>query len=410
MIARHQLAVRSSLSAAALARALVAAAGGDRSSFTSLAQTLREQLDARRVTFTDRGTSALVLALRMTAGAGGTVAYPGYSCVDLTAAAVRAGVQVRLYDLDPATLSPDLDSLERVLRRGVDALVVAHLYGYPGDMDGVLSLARRHGVPVIEDAAQAAGATYRQRPLGSFGDLTVLSFGRGKGTTGGHGGALVTRDPRWLEHVALAGGSLGVPRAGWSDLANAGAQWLLGRPGLYGIPASLPWLHLGEMVYRPVGEPRVMSTGAVALVWHSLAASQRETEVRRQRARHLEGVASGAVGVAPVRPLAHAVPGYLRLPVRETAGRRAAPSLGIVRAYPRSLSEQPELAPQLHAGERSGTGCAALTRTLFTLPTHGALTDDDVQHVRHWICSRPSTLEWRTTSSRNAEAPPAHAR
>jgi hypothetical protein len=96
--------------------------------------------------------------------------------------------------------------------------------------------------------------------------------------------------------------------------------------------------------------------------------------------------------------------------VRETAGRGPAPSLGIMRGYPRTLAEQPELAPCLHAGERSGTGCTALRRTLLTVPTHGALTEDDLRRVCDWVFSRRSTLEFHTARERDAQAPPAAAR
>src|SRR5205814_4557558 len=95
---------------------------------------------------TDSGTSALILALRALVRPGGTIAYPGYSCIDLTSAAVGAGTRVRLYDVDPRTLSPDLESLKSALHRGVDAIVVAHLYGYPADVQAVQELAESYGV------------------------------------------------------------------------------------------------------------------------------------------------------------------------------------------------------------------------------------------------------------------------
>lgn len=117
---------------------------------------LSTRYDARAVALTDSGTAALVLAMRLTAPRG-TVALPAYGCVDLIAAAVRARVRVRLYDVDPATLSPDLDSVRQALARGADAVVVAHFYGYPADIPGVRALADAAGARVIEDAAQHAG-------------------------------------------------------------------------------------------------------------------------------------------------------------------------------------------------------------------------------------------------------------
>src|SRR5690606_3760091 len=138
-------------------------------------------------------------------------------------AAEFANVRVRLYDLDPDTLSPDLDSVSAAISRGVDAVLVAHLYGYPADVPAVTAMASRAGVPVIEDAAQGAAGRLGAATLGSFGPFTVLSFGRGKGLTGGKGGALLAigeEAASALESVALNGRR----SRGIAELAAASAQ------------------------------------------------------------------------------------------------------------------------------------------------------------------------------------------
>ena len=265
MSVRRQLPVSSPLAfptlAAALWPTITRGAGG----LLDAAAALREMYETPRVALTDSGTSALVMALRLTVGKGGTVALPGYAWVDLAAGARFARVRVRLYDIDPRTLSPDLDSLAAAVRRGAKAIVVAHLYGFPADMNGVDEIASRFGIPVIEDAAQAAGGTLHGRPLGGFGALSVLSFGRGKGTTGGRGGALLGYDVAFDDAFAREMTALDAPAQGWSDLAAAGAQWVMGRPGLYGIPSAIPALRLGEMVYHPAHAPRSLSAAAAAL-------------------------------------------------------------------------------------------------------------------------------------------------
>src|SRR4051812_46731743 len=163
--------------------------------------TLCARFTASDALLTDTETSALILALQAMVQPGGTIAFPGYSCIDLTTAAIGAGLQVRLYDLDPATMSPDLESVKRAIERGVDAIVVAHLYGYPADVRAVKELAASHGIPVIEDAAQGAGGTFDGVRLGGLADISILSFGRGKGATTGSGGAILVRSPSlvgWL--------------------------------------------------------------------------------------------------------------------------------------------------------------------------------------------------------------------
>ncbi len=108
------------------------------------------------------------------------MALPAFTCYDIASAAVGAGVRVALYDVDPDTLGPDPASLERVLAAGAGAVVAGPLYGVPLEWDALRALADRHGALLIEDAAQGHGASWRGRPLGSLGDLSVLSFGRGK--------------------------------------------------------------------------------------------------------------------------------------------------------------------------------------------------------------------------------------
>ncbi|MCU0622035.1 MAG: DegT/DnrJ/EryC1/StrS family aminotransferase, partial [Gemmatimonadales bacterium] len=191
----------------------------------------------------DSGTSALTLALTLAAegaagGAARLVALPAYGCFDLATAAVGADVQVVLYDVDPRTLGPDWPSFERALALRPGAVVVAHFYGVPVDVPRAAALAERAGVVLVEDAAQGIGAGIGDRPLGSLGSLGVLSFGRGKGRTGGGGGALLANDARGAALLAEARGRVGRARRGLGPMVGLTAQWLLGRPSLYWIPAS----------------------------------------------------------------------------------------------------------------------------------------------------------------------------
>ena len=368
-----------------LARGALAPLARRDSAMIVCANALRSGYGAGAVALTDSGTSALVLALRLLAGGGGTVALPAYSCVDLVAAARFAGVRVRLYDLDPATLSPDLESVTRSMRRGVDALIVAHLFGYPADIATVSEIAGTYGVPVIEDAAQAAGSTLHGRAVGGLGDVSVLSFGRGKGITSGHGGALMALSPHWAEPIREAGARLGRGKSGWGDAAAATAQWILGRPALYALPSSIPALRLGEMVYHPAREPASLSLAAAAMLERALAGADAETTRRRQNGRRLERIAEHAVGARTVSPIAGADPGYLRFPVIDDSGRSPAPALGILRGYPGTLADQPELAPCLVQGERAGAGATLLGRSLFTIPTHGGVTHADLESQADWL-------------------------
>ena len=341
---------------------------------------------ARECVLTESGTAALVMALRMFAPQGGTVAYPGYACIDLTAAAVRAGVKVRLYDIDPTTLSPDLNSLGRTIRRGIDAIIVAHSYGYPADVSGVRELAVKAGIPVIEDAAQAAGGLLGGLPLGALGDVSILSFGRGKGTTAGSGGALLVRDQAAADRMAHNGSRFDESSGGAYEVAALAAQWLLARPSLYGIPASIPALKLGEMVYKPAGEPRSISRSAAAMLPGALRLETVEVARRRMNAAKLVGAIKEGARLTPIHAINRADPGYLRLALLDRdGGVTARPRLGAVRGYTMTLDEHPQLQTQLLSNERAGTGSTLLRDRLFTLPTHSRVRGADFTGLIDWL-------------------------
>lgn len=385
MIARQQLPVATPISGRALARAVVPAVGGNGVPRAATEERLAQLLGAHRVALTDSGTSALVMALRIAVGKGGTVAFPGYACVDLAAAALYAGVRVRLYDIDPATLGPDLDSLERAARRGVAAILVAHLYGYPVAISEVAALAERHGAVVIDDAAQGAGAMLAGRRLGALGDLGVLSFGRGKGLGGGGGGAIVAGSARWSDRVATESARSVRGGRGWRDLAAAAVQTMIGRPALYGIPASIPTLKLGQMVYRPAHEPRGISDAAASIVRDALDTADADREGRARNAARFDALLDTVPDARRIRPTPAALPGYLRYPVRDSGGRLPDARHGVLRGYPQALHEQPELRASLHDGEPATPGSIELRKSLFTLPTHRMVSERDHRAIAAWL-------------------------
>ncbi|HET7585733.1 MAG TPA: DegT/DnrJ/EryC1/StrS family aminotransferase [Gemmatimonadaceae bacterium] len=379
--------VYSTVEPGAVARALWQSLADGTRAADDLRAVLARDFAADHVDLTDSGTSALVLALRAATAGGvhGTVAMPAYACIDIIAAARHAGVRVRLYDLDPLTLAPDRDSLKRVLHRGVDAVVVVHLFGYPVDVPAVVALCAEFGASVIEDAAQGAAGRFLQTPLGGFGPMSVLSFGRGKGITGGGGGAFLRRAPA----RAPAQRTLPVrPSVGVRALAAVGAQWLLARPAVYGLPARIPSLHLGEMVYHEAHEPRPISTAVAMLARNALARAAADAAARRALAERLLAAVASADTVEPIRPITGAEPGYLRLPVLLRQPRAAASWLGILRPYPIGLWEHPEARNCLHREQGELRGATELRDRLVTLPVHERVAERDVQQIEAWLRDR----------------------
>jgi dTDP-4-amino-4,6-dideoxygalactose transaminase len=123
------------------------------------------------------GTSALHLALLAAGvGPGDDVITVPFTFVATVAAIHYAGARPVFVDVEPGTLTMDASRLEAALTPATKAVIPVHLHGQCADMDPILQIARARGLTVIEDAAQAHGATYRGRPAGSLGDLACFSF------------------------------------------------------------------------------------------------------------------------------------------------------------------------------------------------------------------------------------------
>ncbi|MFZ1059560.1 MAG: aminotransferase class V-fold PLP-dependent enzyme, partial [Candidatus Rokuibacteriota bacterium] len=119
------------------------------------------------------GTDALHLSLRaLDVGPGDEVVTSAFSFVASASAVLHAGARPVFADIDPETFALDPAQVERAITPRTRAVIAVHLYGHPADMDPLVAIARRRGLAVVEDAAQAIGAAYAGRPVGSFGDLT----------------------------------------------------------------------------------------------------------------------------------------------------------------------------------------------------------------------------------------------
>jgi len=147
------------------------------------------------------GTAALELAVAaLGLQPGDEVIMPAFTIISCAAAIVRCGCVPVLVDSDAATWNMDIDQLKSRLEVEIEqkgnarikAIMVVHIYGLPVDMDPILELAAKYGLKIIEDAAEMHGQTYKGRPCGSFGELSVFSFYPNKHISTGEGGMVLT--------------------------------------------------------------------------------------------------------------------------------------------------------------------------------------------------------------------------
>ena len=164
-----------------------------------------EYVGVRHAVGVGSGTEALHLALLACGiGPGDTVATVSHTAVATVAAIELAGASPLLVDIEPRTFTMDPERLEEAIAAqratspsaSVRAVIPVHLYGHPADLTAILAVARRHDLRVIEDCAQAHGASWNGRRVGAHGDIAAFSFYPTKNLAAlGDGGAVVTDDP-----------------------------------------------------------------------------------------------------------------------------------------------------------------------------------------------------------------------
>ncbi len=144
------------------------------------------------------GTSALELALyALEIPAGSEVITTPRTFIASASCIVARGCVPVLADIDPVSQNITAETIAKVITPRTKAIIPVHLAGWPCDMDPIMALAERHGLKVIEDCAQANGATYKGRPVGGLGHMAAFSFCQDKIiTTGGEGGMVTTNDER----------------------------------------------------------------------------------------------------------------------------------------------------------------------------------------------------------------------
>jgi dTDP-4-amino-4,6-dideoxygalactose transaminase len=341
----------------------------------SLRRGLAERLGAGELALWASGREAL-RALLASAGAASRrdeVVMAAYTCFSVPAAAVAAGMRVRLVDVtEDGQL--DAEALARLPLERAAAVVVSNLFGVAEPVAPVAGLARAAGCLVIDDAAQALGARRADGPAGGRGDAGVLSFGRGKPLSGLGGGACLLRS--WP--VPLAQVEPPEP-ARWRALARAAAYDAALHPLVFRALAAIPALGIGETRFETRFRRGSIDAASLALAAAALpdleAAARRRARAARELAEALAGLplrllgpSAGETGVWPrLFAMAHgaaARDAALRALAREGAGASG--------FYPTALDAVAGLRPHLVQPARYPRARELASR-LLTLPTHGAL-------------------------------------
>ena len=165
---------------------------------------LEQTTGAHKALLTHSCTAALeVAALLLDLAPGDEVIMPSFTFVSTANAFVLRGATPVFVDIRADTLNIDENRIEAAITPRTRAICVVHYAGVGCEMDAINAIARKHGIPVLEDAAQGILATYRGKPLGALGELAALSFHETKNIISGEGGALLVNDPRFAERAEI---------------------------------------------------------------------------------------------------------------------------------------------------------------------------------------------------------------
>ncbi|MER7624966.1 DegT/DnrJ/EryC1/StrS family aminotransferase [Streptomyces sp. NPDC126503] len=324
-------------------------------------------VDPRHVLFINSATAGLFLATELLGlGPGDDVVLPSMSFVAAGNAVAATGARPVFCDVDPRTLNPTAEDVERALTPRTKAVVVLHYGGYPGDIERVAALCRDRGVHLVEDAACAVASDVRGTRAGTFGDLAMWSFDSMKVLVTGDGGMLYVRDAE-LARTARTLAYHGLEQSSGFAAAKVSARW---------------WdLNVRAFGRRVIGNDVTAAIGSV-----QLRRLPGFTARRRAIAETYDRLLAGADGITTPPPLpdGHTSSYYFYWVQLESARVRDAVAADLLERgvyttlrYP-PLHKVPAYGADADA-DLPGTDRAADTTLL--LPLHQGLDDADVRTV-----------------------------
>lgn len=302
------------------------------------------------------GTSALHLAfLALGVGPGDEVIVPTLTYVASANAVRYCGAQPVFVDSERDTWNLDPEQIEKRITPKTRAILAVHLYGHPAEMDPIVELARRYGLFVVEDAAEAHGAEYRGRKVGSLGDIAAFSFFGNKIITTGEGGMVVTGSAELRDKMRM--------------LRGQGMD-----------PKKRYWFPIIGFNYRMTNIQAAIGLAQMEQINQRLAERR---HVAEWYTRHLEPL-SDFISLPAERPwVRHAFWLYtivLRDSVRLTRDEFMA-GLAEAGIETRPVFYPMHLLPPYRESEGRYPVAEAVARRGISLPTHSLLTEEDVRYI-----------------------------
>jgi dTDP-4-amino-4,6-dideoxygalactose transaminase len=360
---------------------------------------IKEYFGSRYCFLLSSGKAALVLilaALKELYPDRDEVLIPAFTCYSVPAAIKKAGLRIKLCDLAPASLDFDHDQLRAVIttnrkRKKLLCVLATHLFGCAADISGIQKIVGPD-IPVVEDAAQAMGAEFEGRKLGTSADVGFFSLGRGKALSTGEGGIIITSQKDLAGKIAVLLEKL--PFYNRTELLLLLVTTLLTnilqKPFLFWLPKSIPYLKLGKTYFDQDFTLKKFSSlqRKLACQWQVRLSLHRQTrningqfwtEYLRDRFQFLcrENLFCNLIRMPLLAPSPES-----RKRIIEVSERKG---LGIMPGYPTTINKIPEI-----AGDFAGCQFPRahdLCERLFTIPVHELLNDQDNERILSFLRS-----------------------
>jgi perosamine synthetase len=323
------------------------------------------------------------------------IVIPAFDCYSVPSAIVRAGLKVRLCDINPQTLDFESESLKRTLSNKSKILCIlpTHFFGLSANVTILRQELSGSGIMIVEDAAQAMGGVSDDAFLGKQGDAGFFSLSRGKALSTVEGGIIITDNPRLASILRVRVAALapyGIIQQ-LRLLLSACTLWFFLRPSLFWFPKLLPFVKFGETVFDPDFEMRGMS-GIQAGMAHSWQNKLKEfIQDRKKISQAWTASLVKEDRVHPINPSAMEAASLIRYPVfiedRELRDKILYFSnrfgWGITRMYPNPVDAIESL--YLIEEDKMNPGAHACAENLLTLPNHGFVNDKDISAMENHL-------------------------
>jgi len=330
------------------------------------------------------------------------VLIPAFTCYSVPSAIIKAGLKVKLCDINPETLDFDFEQLRKIIslsktmnnKNSILAIIPTHLFGLPADVDQVRKIKDDDKISIIEDAAQAMGGTLKRKKIGTFGDIGFFSLGRGKAFSTIEGGIILTNNNSMADDITSQMKRL--PAYSVLEILKLViVSFLLSifmRPALFWFPKSIPFLKLGQTLFEPGFPLKKISSFQAGLTKNWLVRLKEMNSIRKQKSNFFFECLKKNNNLASSMIRQNKNNFFLRFPLKiydkqvfeRILSKSEKSGLGIMSAYPNSINHIREL--EYFFEGKNYPEAYRISKQLLTLPVHDFISLSDYLKIKKLIC------------------------